>query len=187
MSLEQVLASLSSTNLVNSKMLAEMAQEDSIVSPIEKLNQDCLMSIFSELPIADLARCERVCKSWQEIAKLSWSGFKKLSLTPKGLGLRPVGTKHAIKEINEEVVEQVLIRCGKYLEEINASKIRADFSLLIGEYCKNIQSISCYKVSSTGLEQLTKNCTSIFELKIHNLSNFEDDEEMMNELLGKFF
>ena len=89
-------------------MAAELSKEEFLVPPIEKLDEDSLICILSKLPVADLVRVERVSKSWQEIAKKSWSGFKKLDLRPSKLGLRIC----TYKRMDHHVVEQILLRCG---------------------------------------------------------------------------
>ena len=73
-------------------------ENDFLESSIRKLDENCLILIFNKLSAADLVRVERVCKSWQEIAKQSWSGFKILTLTPEQLGFRPVGTEHTYQD-----------------------------------------------------------------------------------------
>ena len=126
--------------------------------PIQKLDQDSLICILRHLSIPELMRVERVSKHFQEAAKQSWTGMKKFTLTPKNLGLKPVGTSHAYKDINEIVVEKLLARCGKSLKEIDVTALKFDVSYFIGKYCKNVQSVKCHKVSTKGMEKLAKNC-----------------------------
>ena len=99
---------------------ANSANEDLafIDSPIKKLDETNLICVFNYLPIADLVRIERVSKFWLKIAKYSWSKLKKLHLHPKKLGMKTIGTKHSFKNIDEDVVDKILKRCGKYLKEI---------------------------------------------------------------------
>ena len=184
---------------------AELSEEEFLDCPIRKLDQDSLICILSKLPIADLARVERVSKFWQEAALQSWTGIRKLFVTAKFLGLRSLGmdiirrkeiqrekisesllcTVHEIKEINEDMVEQILKRCGKSLKKIDVSAIYIDVSYLIGKYCKNIQSINCFYVSNKGIKKIAKNCTKISELAIHK---FEDREnKKLHEALGTLF
>ena len=145
----------------------EDSKQDSKESSIEKLDEDCLIYIFSYLPVADRVRVERVCKSWQVSAQQSWTGLKKLNFTPKELGLRSVGTKHEVKEINEEVVEKILKRCGRYLEEINDFKSCTTF--LISKYCKNVQTIKLSNFSKKLIKELARNCTNISNFKIEGV------------------
>ena len=160
-------------------------KEDSLESPIQKLDEDSLICILSKLPIADLVRVERVSKSWQEIAKKSWSGLKKLDFRWEKLGLRPVGTDHAIKKINKKVFEQVIIKCGRYLKQIHFSlDYDRGFVSLIAKYCKNIQLISCFSTSTSEIEQLAVNCRNITELSIKFINDFEVDGKY-NQSLGK--
>ena len=161
------------------------AKEDLPISPIEKLDEDSLIVIFKKLPVADLVRAERVSKSWQQIAKQSWGGFKKLSLTEEYLGLRPVGTRHEYKDINKEMVEQIFTRCGRYLEEIDASKNIIDVTILIGKYCKNIQSINFGRVSAEGTAKMAKNCTNIRKLIIQRRPSYE--RKKFEDELGNLF
>ena len=147
----------------------KLSEEDSHKSPIQKLNEDSLICILSKLPVSDLVRVERVSKSWQQIAKRSWSGFRKLSLNPNDLGISPVGTRRTNKKMMEDAVKQILIRCGRYLEEVDASDSRDDcYSLLVAEYCKNIQCINCFEFSTVVIEKLKRNCKNVFRLVIHN-------------------
>ena len=128
------------------------AKED-FDSPIQKLDVNSLIYVFNYLPIVDLVKIERVCKTWQNIAKSSWSKLKKLNVYPEILGL-----KHD-KELNEYIVEEVLKRCGKYLKEISSTyfdndEIGYDCSFMIAKYCKNLKSIDCYKASAKGIQEL---------------------------------
>ena len=107
-------------------MDAEFSKGDFLESPIQKLDENSLICIFKKLPATYLVRAERVCKNWQKLAKQSWNGLKKLTITPKHLGMTTLGTSHRCKFIDDHVVEQVLKRCGKYLKEIDIIKIRPD-------------------------------------------------------------
>ena len=162
----------------------EMSKNDNIVSPIQKLNQDCLISILSKLPMADLVRCERVCQNWREVSLQSWSAFRKLFLTPEYLGLRPIGTRHTYKDITENVLEQVLKRCGRFLQEFRSRRTKFDASLLIAEYCKNIQSIKIPVMSIARMEKLGKNCTKISEL---DFDVYKQCNQKFDEALGNLF
>ena len=136
------MSTASSSTEPSEVMDANFWKEDFTESPIQKLDQDSLFCILRKLPVADLARLERVSKYWREMALQSWSGKKKLVLSPKQLGLRPVGTAHDYKIIDKNVIEQVLVKCGRYIEEIDASDIfNIDVSFLIAKHCKDIKSV----------------------------------------------
>ena len=167
-------------------MQSGLSKENILESPIQKLNADCLSCIFKKLSIVDLIQAKRVCRSWQKIAKWYWSGMKKLTLTPKQLGFRPVGTQHAYKKISEHVVEQILKLCGRYLQDIDASKMDSvDMSYLIGIYCKNIRSVKLLNASIEGIEEMAKNCKNIFKLVIRNCPEYKS--EKFEEALGNLF
>ena len=138
-----------------------MFKEDFMESPIGKLDEDSLIGIFNKLPVADLVRIERVSKFWQQIAKQSWSKLKKLTVHPRKWGLKTVGTRHSYPDLNEDVVQEVLKRCGQYLLEFNLTLDdrlynntynRFDYTLLVANYCKNIQSINVFKSSCEGIK-----------------------------------
>ena len=44
------------------------------------LNNDCLVNIFTFLPVRDRIKIERVCQRWHDLSRLSWSSFNKLDL-----------------------------------------------------------------------------------------------------------
>ena len=101
-------------------MVTELLKSDFVESPIHKLDKDSLICIFNKLPVADLIRIERVSSSWHQIAKQSWSNFKKFTVHRRKLGLRTVGIRHVYPKINyKDIVEGVLKRSGKYLLEFN--------------------------------------------------------------------
>ena len=128
----------------------------------EVLNDDCLIAIISHLPVADRVKIERVSKTWKKLSKHSWSTLKKLKLDPRFLNLRPIGTKHYYPEINSYVVEEILKRCGIFLNEIDFVYHNSVCMMsLIALYCPNIQNISCYEVSDEGIENLSRNCKNI--------------------------
>ena len=142
-------------------MDVELLKVDFMEPAIRKLNTDSLILIFNKLPAADLVRTERVCRAWRKIAKQSWSTFKKLSLDPRELGLRTIGTGHVYPYINNDVIEKILKRCGKYLLEFDQKEYCYDCLLLVANHCKNIQSINCYQISLEGIEELSQNCSNI--------------------------
>ena len=168
------------------KVTEKKVYQSHLKSPIQKLDEYSLICILNKLPVADLVRVERVSKSWQQTAKRSWSSFKKLLLNSIHLGLKLVGTRRTKKKIMDKAVEQILMRCGRYLEEVDASNSRDDcYSSLIAEYCKNVQFINCFEFSTEAIKKIVQNCKNVSRLKIHNPSICKDKEEFkkLQELL----
>ena len=110
--------------------------------PIEKLPEEILIHIFNFLPIADRIRVERVKKSWRKMTKKSWIDVKELKAVP------------VVR--NFYILKAILIRCGKYLKNIDVKSNNYPFCVLplVADYCPKIQSISCNKVSVKGLKKL---------------------------------
>ena len=149
----------------------EKSSKEDCDSIIDKLNDDCLIYIFRLLSVADRILVERVCKKWQEVALESWSKFNELEMHSKYLGLKPFGFSHKCSEITPHVVEEILKRCGRYLEKINFPFSRLDYTGFVAQYCKNIQSITCYNISVEGLNELSNNCRNIHEFRIRGFRN----------------
>ena len=157
-------------------------------SPIEKLNHDCLIHIFNFLPVVDLIRIEKVSKSWRYVAEQSWFKFKKLRVDPKILGFKPIGTGHRFYDIDDNVLENILMRCGKYLDKIDVSYIDFGCHLnSIAKYCPNIKSIICNKASSYGIRYLSEYCRNITEFKVRHLLRHTRRHEEFEDTLGYLF
>ena len=90
-----------------------------------------------------------------------------LNLDPRCLGLRTRGQRHQFPLIDQHVIEKILNRCGWYLEKIiDNVRLDLDFTDLITEYCsRNIQSITGL-VSLAGLQNLSRDCKNIVELRL---------------------
>ena len=146
-------------------MEAVKEASDTSTSPIEILDDDSLISIFKLLPVAERIKIERVSRTWKILAKQSWSNVTVLNMDPKILGLKPFGKKHDYSEINDHVLEQILIRCGKYLQKINLNSVHECMLSILANYSPNIQSIESDKASVEGIAQLAENCRNICELK----------------------
>ena len=167
----------------------ESLREDSDV-PIEKLVDDCLIHIFNLLPVIDRIKVERVCKKWQEIGFQSWSKFKVLNVNPKILGLKPFGTQHQFPTINRCMMENILKRCGCYLEKVIDKWIPFGCISLVAEYCANIRSISTRnKVSYQVLKKISNNCKNITEFCSYPIfCKFSEDEfDKIDEVLAELF
>lgn len=105
------------------------------IKTIEILNNDCLRYIFCHLSILDKIKIERVSKRWREVSKASWSNLKEINLEP----LRPNGYLHErCKKIELNKLIEIWKRCGKYLENIDASSIDGANTLsFVAFYCPN--------------------------------------------------
>ena len=146
--------------------IVEMAlKKEAEASVIEKLTEDCLIHIFSFLPVVDRIKMEKICKSWREAAKRSWSNVKDLIMDPKFLGLKPIRRLFQYPIINNNMLESILKRCGKYLAKIQYYECDCPLSA-ISEYCPNIQSIKCNAASVLGLKKLSISCKNIYEISI---------------------
>ena len=84
------------------------------ITTIDCLPNEIIVEIFDNLTVVDLARIERVCKHWRELANFSWDHVKVLNLYPKALGYQntyplttPLGT------ISYGFIREILIRCGR--------------------------------------------------------------------------
>ena len=158
-------------------------------SPIQKLNEYNLIMIFNYLSIVDRINVERVSKTWQEIAKKSWTKVKILKFHPEFLGLRPFGTKYQ-NAINKYTFDKILKRCGKYLTKIDTTSTKYTFNFdecllsLVAKHCPNIQSIVCFAVSREGLEALMQNVRSLSEFS--SIWVLEKDcEDILSRLFTK--
>ena len=170
----------------STKKVQLLTTED-FCSSIEKLNNDCLISIFHLLPVADRIRAERVCRRWQEVAKDSWSTFKVLNLDPRCLGLRLRGKRRLqYSLINQHLIEKILRRCGRYLESFVADFfIRKKFVHLIAEYCQNIKSLTWKEATVKDLKELFK-CNNIVKLDtVFSTALVEKEEKVLAELFFK--
>lgn len=127
----------------------EELQQSVETANIYKLNNDCLMLIFLYLPIIDRIRIERVCKRWLRISQKSWYNIKKLELTNSVWGF---SSDVKLKQINTIILDKVLSRCGRFLNEIHLDKTfcegRESALAAIGSLCPNIETIdvSCLQI-----------------------------------------
>ncbi|XP_008212746.1 uncharacterized protein LOC100679445 isoform X1 [Nasonia vitripennis] len=151
---------------------------DYIQSPISKLPVECLIAIFSLLPIADRVRIQRVCKHWQSISLESWFSLKTLTFYEEVWGYKYwLG-----RGIDLTVFKKVLKLCGSYVTRIDFSThytkpnadfvelLKADKSLfvIIRNYCPNLVAIDIRNLEITceGLEYLGKSYSTLSEFAI---------------------
>ncbi|XP_048515255.1 putative RNA-binding protein EEED8.10 [Athalia rosae] len=139
-------------------------------SPIQKLNDDCLMHMFLYLPISDRVRIERVCKRWYAVSQQSWQAVKRLDLKLSTWGFF---SEKGVQGVNTSVLRKVLLRCGRFLNHVDLSQssncpLRRSTLTNVGKYCPNLQSLDTrsLNISSSGVEKLTLNCGDIRKLII---------------------
>ena len=157
-------------NFVITKRMDNSSTQDSDIleSPIQKLNEDSLISIFNYLSIKDRIKIERVSKIWKEIVKKSWTKMKILYVEPQFLGFKPFGKNHQYPKISKKMIKEVLKRCGKYINKIDCTDSFGCQLTLVAQNCPNIQSIICQEASKKGLEKLSKNIQSLSEFSIYS-------------------
>ena len=118
-----------------------------------------MKAIFHHLPIGDRIRTERVSKRWNELSKSSWDNVKKLDLHSENWKLEPNGFLSDIfKTIKLFNLEEVLKRCGNFLEDIKVSEVKENKVLdVITTYCSNIKLLQINVTSINDLAILVKN------------------------------
>lgn len=166
----------------------EELQQSVETANIYKLNNDCLMLIFLYLPIIDRIRIERVCKRWLRISQKSWYNIKKLELTNSVWGF---SSDVKLKQINTIILDKVLSRCGRFLNEIHLDKTfcegRESALAAIGSLCPNIETIdvSCLQVPSVGITPLINNCHNIKKLSLDCICLFDTDLDKLFKVNNK--
>ncbi|XP_034939055.1 putative RNA-binding protein EEED8.10 [Chelonus insularis] len=165
---------LKKNNLDNSKSDEELSEPiTNLDSPINVLNDDCLVKIFLYLPIADRVRMERVCKRWQILSQESWRAVKRLDLETKTWGL---ASKYSFPLVNTNTLRKVLIRCGQYLTHLNLSKsphiLSSSTITIVGKFCPKLQfiDITALELSPSGINSLMTNCLNIKKFVMKSLS-----------------
>ncbi|KAK0077181.1 hypothetical protein PV325_004318 [Microctonus aethiopoides] len=135
---------------------------------INTLDNDCLIKIFSYLPIQDRMRIERVCKRWQTVNQQVWSDIKELEI-PKVINFsRSFSMKIKTKE---RAVKKLLLRCGRFLNKL---KLKNDYVLrrfqiipIIERHCRNLQCLILPLKYYSNFDM-----TSLF-LNLHKLERLE--------------
>ncbi|XP_015175842.1 PREDICTED: F-box protein SKIP2-like isoform X2 [Polistes dominula] len=141
--------------------------DNSTIASINVLNDDCLIHIFLYLPIMDKIAIERVCQRWKDVSKKSWYSVKKLDLSNHTWGILS-----DYKKINTSDLRQVLLRCGRFLTQIDFPhkypSLTRSTLLIIAKLCPNLEIVdfSGIELSSSGLELLADNCTNIKKLSL---------------------
>ena len=148
---------------------------------INDLNDDCLISIFSRLPVTDRIRIERVSPTWKDLAEKSWSGVKSLDLNDVAKLLNPSTKFHSMRSIDSDIIRKILKKYGKYLRKIRF--VQNDYCILdlVADYCPNITSIVMDLTSAKGVNSLSYKCKEIQEFKCANLAESSKFVDMTNE------
>ncbi|XP_043501009.1 F-box protein SKIP2-like [Polistes fuscatus] len=156
-----------STKDSNKSREMSLIEETDTITLIDVLNDDCLMHVFLYLPIMDRIAIERVCKRWKDVSKKSWYNVKKLDLSNHRWGI----LSHN-KRINTSDLRQVLLRCGRFLTQIDFPyeyrTLTRSTLLIIAKLCPNLEIVdfSGIELSSSGLELFSDNCTNIKKLSL---------------------
>ncbi|XP_072754934.1 putative RNA-binding protein EEED8.10 isoform X1 [Anoplolepis gracilipes] len=154
-------------------------QNDTEDVSIHILNDDCLRHIFLFLPIIDRVRIERVCKRWKDLSQDSWRMMKTLDLSASTWGFLETHT------ICTAILRKILLKCGKYLTEINLSDtsnfLRQSTLTIIGKLCPNLTSIdvTALTICASGISTLASNCKNITKFKL-GPSTYSCDNELKN-------
>lgn len=142
-------------------------------SPIQILNDDCLVEIFLYLPVADRVRMERVCKRWQALSQESWRAVKKLNLSKNTWGLSP---KIRIQAVDTGTLRKVLIKCGQFLTHLDLSELPHQLSTstltIVGKFCPNLQhvNVTAIELSPSGIFSLMTNCKNMNKFIMKSLT-----------------
>ncbi|KAK0077182.1 hypothetical protein PV325_004319 [Microctonus aethiopoides] len=140
------------------------------LSAINILDNDCLIKIFSYLPIQDRMRIERVCKRWQTVNQQAWSDIKELTFPLDFPG------SSIIISTDERALEKLLLRCGRFLNKLefknNDIYCRFDIIPLIAKHCHNLQCLILHLNfnSSPDMTWLFLNLHKIERLKLFRLN-----------------
>lgn len=109
---------------------------------INAIDDFCLEKIFQYLEPHERIRIERVCKRWSYVSKSSWIDFREIDA--KFLRDKVI-VKFEEKLINE-IICNLLSRCGKYLKKIDLEIHYIIYALdwnfllnLLAKFCENIQ------------------------------------------------
>ncbi|KAF3419828.1 hypothetical protein E2986_09207 [Frieseomelitta varia] len=146
---------------------------------IHKLNDDCLMYIFSHLPVIDRIRIEKVCKRWKALIKKSWYNVKRLDLQDSMWGSLADRNRRGISFY---MLHKILFRCGSYLNEVDLSfvpyRLHYNTVMVIGKLCRNLKiiNITGVCVSRFTIRSFVNNCHNIIKLSVGDFTYFCDND-----------
>ena len=87
-----------------------------MISPIMKLNEDCVISIFDYLKIAGKVKIDRLSKGWPAIALRSWSSKYYMHMDPKSFELLHT-SDDGCRDFGLRIVRKILFRCGSNVKK----------------------------------------------------------------------
>ncbi|XP_015123608.1 F-box/LRR-repeat protein 2 [Diachasma alloeum] len=109
-----------------------------------KLNDDCLETIFEYLPAKDKLAFEYVCKRWKEVAVSGWLRVRSLNLYESP---GEDDTSPSDKARTNRIFGGILKKCGDHLQRLKIGN-PCDYNILsaVNQYCQNL---TILKVSFT--------------------------------------
>jgi F-box/leucine-rich repeat protein 7 len=142
---------------------------------IDMLNDDCLMHIFSFLPMRERVKVERVCKRWQMASLAAWVGQKHLDF-------QTAFPDASVAVLNTHILQAGLKRCGRFLERLNLSREpnSLDESALgiVASTCKRLRYLHLghVPVTSGGLRSLWTVSHQLITLCLDECSGIVDED-----------
>ncbi|KAF7997475.1 hypothetical protein HCN44_006046 [Aphidius gifuensis] len=87
------------------------------LSPIHRLDDDCLVKIFMYLPVQKRLEVEKVCTRWKDVIKSAWYDIKELDY----LNSDDIEIELDEESLTQSELEKMLERCGRYLINLRLS------------------------------------------------------------------
>ncbi|XP_011299084.1 F-box/LRR-repeat protein 20 [Fopius arisanus] len=103
-------------------------------SPIENLPEDCLIKIFSFLPIVEKLLIERVSRKWREIGVQGWPEMKHLRIPSE------------FRKFTPSQLRQIFTRSGRFLRVLEIPVINEETNCLplIKKHCFQLNELSVH-------------------------------------------
>ncbi|XP_031787348.1 F-box/LRR-repeat protein fbxl-1-like isoform X2 [Nasonia vitripennis] len=142
------------------------------------LNCDCLMHIFSFLPIRDRVNVELVCKQWYSAGRELWKSFKQLDVCRSKWQFKNL---KKFKRVEMTMFKTVLERCGRYLTEIDFTHLSTIDEEIYFEY--TIDDDKMHEdddKSFEGIMALASNCTNIEKLSLSSTVVNCNDQHLLD-------
>lgn len=111
-----------------------------------------------------------VCKRWKVLSQESWCTMKRLDISH--FTWDHVWGKPIIYHISTGVLRKVLMRCGRFLTQIDLTEVPNYLGVgtlsMIAKFCPNLTNIdvSALPICTMGLYTLLKNCKKITKLSL---------------------
>ncbi|CAF3667280.1 unnamed protein product [Rotaria socialis] len=145
----------------------EQVNDENICILDTKLPKELIFRIFSFLDYQSLCRCAQVSKYWNTLA-LDGSNWQSINL------------KNFQRDINGTVLENLSIRCGKFLKRLNIENCKCitDHNMgIVASHCQNLERLTvkhCGKLTNTTLFYLSKNCAYLKHINISSCHHIDD-------------